>query len=76
MTPHVSEWLGAPGAAKFLGINLRTLYALIDSGQLEAYRFGRVYRLKTKDLDTFIESARVKPGDLRHLHFEGQGVKA
>jgi excisionase family DNA binding protein len=53
-----------------LGITLRTLYRLIDEGQLPAYKIGRVIRLKAHEVDAFIESARVEPGDLSHLYPE------
>ena len=56
------------GAAKHLGITLRTLDRLIDDGQLPAYKFGRVIRLKQAEVDAFIESARVQPGTLKHLY--------
>ena len=50
------------------------MYGLINRGELIAYRIGRVYRIRAEDVAAFLESARVKPGDLRHLvaagHFE------
>lgn len=62
------EWLGTKEAARYLGITPRTLYRLIDEGQLAAYQFGRVYRLKRADVDAFIEASRVQPGTLSHLY--------
>jgi excisionase family DNA binding protein len=62
------EWLSTAEAATRLGITPRTLYRFIDEGQLAAYRFGRVIRLKTSDVDTFIESCRIEPGTLEHLY--------
>jgi hypothetical protein len=44
------------------------LYRFIDEGELDAYRFGRVIRLKEADLDRFVESCRITPGSLEHLH--------
>lgn len=55
------EWVGAPGAADMLGIGLRTLYRRIDAGELPAYRFGRVIRLRRRDIDIFVEHARMRP---------------
>src|SRR4051794_5874704 len=43
------EWMGAPRAAKRLGLRLTTLYRIIDAGGLPAYKFGRVIRLRTAD---------------------------
>lgn len=65
-----SDWINTQEAADIIGITLRTLYRLIDEGQLKAYKFGRVIRLKPSDVDAFIESAQVKPGDLKHLYPE------
>jgi excisionase family DNA binding protein len=63
-----TDWLGTPKAAEYLGISVRTLYRLMDEGRIPAYEMGRVYRLKRADLDAFLESARVRPGTLAHLH--------
>ena len=38
-----------------LGVPLRTLYRLIDEGQLPAYKMGRVIRLKVSDVEAFDE---------------------
>ena len=62
------EWLSTADAASRLGINTRTLYRLIDDGQIPAYKFGRVIRVQGKDVEAFVESARVKPGSLEHLY--------
>lgn len=64
------QWLGAPAAADYLGITLRTLYRLIDAGEVPAYKFGRVIRLKQTEVDAFIEASKVEPGSLKHLYPE------
>lgn len=61
-------WLGTPEAARYLGISQRTLYRLIDSGELPAYKLGRVVRLQKADVEAFIEGARIEPGTLGHLY--------
>ncbi len=61
-------WLGTKDAAARLGITLRSLYRFIDEGDLVAYKFGRVIRLKTDHIDAFIEKCRVQPGSLEHLY--------
>ncbi len=58
-------------AAQRIGITPRTLYRFIDQGDIPAYRFGRVIRLKQSEIDTFIEQARIAPGTLEHLYPEG-----
>src|SRR3954454_19451065 len=64
------HWLSTAEAANRLGITPRTLYRFIDEGQLAAYRFGRVIRLKTTDVDLFIDACRIQPGTLEHLYPE------
>ena len=67
-----TSWLGTPEAAERLGITQRTLYRLIDEGQVPAYRLGRVFRVKESDLEQFLERSRVAPGSLRHLYPGGE----
>lgn len=62
------EWLSTADAADRLGINTRTLYRLIDAGEIPAYKFGRVIRVQGTDVEAFVEGARVKPGSLEHLY--------
>ena len=45
--------------AEALRLALGTVYRLIDEGALPAYRFGRVIRLKRKDVNEFIERSRI-----------------
>lgn len=66
------HWLGTAEAARYLGLTSRTLYRLIDEGQLPAYKFGRVIRLKQADVDAFVEGSRIEPGTLEHLYPEGR----
>ena len=73
MTKSTGEdWVGVPALAKELGVTMRTVYKLLDAGELPAYRFGRVIRIKRADVEEFLERARVKPGELRHLYPPGE----
>ena len=63
-------WLSTAAAARRLGITPRTLYRFIDEGDVPAYRFGRVIRLKQTDVDKYIESCLIEPGSLEHLYPE------
>lgn len=65
-------WLSTPKAADRLGITTRTLYRFIDRGDLPAYRFGRVIRLRLADVDRFIDACLVEPGSLEHLYPEAR----
>ncbi len=66
------RWLSTKEAARHLGLTPRTLYRLIDDGQITAYKFGRVIRLQRRDVDAFIERSRIQPGELDHLYPEPQ----
>jgi excisionase family DNA binding protein len=66
-------WLSTAAAAKRLGITSRTLYRFIDQGEIPAYRFGRVIRLKQDEVDAFIDRSRIEPGTLDHLYPEPVG---
>lgn len=73
MSEQIS-WMSTKEAAEHLGVTLRSLYRFIDEGSLAAYKFGRVIRLKTEDVDRFIESCRIAPGSLEHLYPELKGT--
>ena len=68
MERNENGWVGTTHAADHLGVTVRTLYRLIDGGQVPAYKIGRVVRLRLADLDEFIASARIAPGALGHLY--------
>ncbi|MGP0029963.1 MAG: helix-turn-helix domain-containing protein [Acidimicrobiales bacterium] len=61
-------WLSTKEAAARMGITLRSLYRFIDEGDLAAYKFGRVIRLKGDDVSRYIEACRIQPGQLEHLY--------
>jgi excisionase family DNA binding protein len=65
-----TSWLSTAAAARRLGITPRTLYRFIDQGDIPAYRFGRVIRLKAAEVDAFIDQCRIEPGTLEHLYPE------
>ena len=49
--------MGVPEAARYLGIMDRTLYRLIDSEEIPAYKLGRVIRMKREDVDAWLEAS-------------------
>ena len=67
------RWMNTREASEHLGVTLRTLYRFINEGQLDAYKFGRVIRLKEADVESFIEASRIAPGALEHLYPEPSG---
>jgi excisionase family DNA binding protein len=78
MTDEPGTWLGTKDAAARLGVTLRSLYRFIDEGNLAAYKFGRVIRLKEEDVTRYVESCRIRPGELEHLYppLKGGDVEA
>lgn len=66
-----AEWMSTAAAAAACGVTVRTVYGFINAGDLAAFRMGRVIRVRRSDLDSFIESCRVQPGDLTGLQDAG-----
>jgi excisionase family DNA binding protein len=60
-------WLSVQHAAQVLGVVPRTVYRLINDGQRRGYRIGRVVRVRSEDLERYLDSARIVPGSLDHL---------
>lgn len=58
------DWIGVPALAKELGVTIRTLYRMLNSGELPSYKIGRVIRIKRADVNAFREQSRVMPADL------------
>ncbi len=48
----------------------------MTAGDLPAYRFGRVIRVKRTDVEAFIEASRIEPGTLDHLSPDTASVDA
>jgi len=75
------DWIGAPEAARLLGLELRTVHALISKGELQAVILPssrpeprrRSIRLRRQDVGDYIDRARVKPGTLSHLFPPAEG---
>lgn len=73
--PAGGEWLSTAEASSRLGITARTLYRFIDEGRIPAYRFGRVIRLREREVEEFIDLCRIEPGTLDHLYADsGSGT--
>lgn len=60
-------WLSTAETAAELGLSPRTVYALINRGELDAHKFGRVIRVPRAAVERLIERTHIKPGDLDHL---------
>lgn len=45
--------------AENLNVSTRTVRLWIEDGKLQAYKFGKDYRIEPEDLKTFIEKSKV-----------------
>ena len=57
-TPTVEGLLTYDHAGKLLGVSGRTVWTLVDRGELSAVRFGHSVRIDPADLRAFIEQAK------------------
>ena len=58
----IPETLTTYEVARKLGVSDRTVVNYIKSGSLQAYRFGRAYKIPVDSLEEFIEKAIVLGG--------------
>lgn len=49
--------------AEKLQLSVRTIWAYIRDGKLPATKLGRKYRISEEQLDRFMKSLEVKPGE-------------
>ena len=61
-------WMSTDEVAHRLGVATKTVYRLIDRGELRAFRIGRVIRLKSGDVEAYEAACEIRPGSLGHLH--------
>jgi excisionase family DNA binding protein len=60
------RYLTLPEVAERLKVSRRTIYRWIKSGDLDAYQFGREYRITESALKDFLEAHRFRTrGDTR-----------
>lgn len=64
-TVDEAEFLTIDEVLVYLKVKSRTIYRLINTGGLPAVRVGRQWRIRRRDLDTWLDSQRVGgPGDV------------
>ncbi len=59
--PSIERLLSYEQAAKLLGVTGRTVWTLVDRGDLPAVRFGHSVRIDPADLRAFIERSKRGP---------------
>jgi excisionase family DNA binding protein len=48
------EFFTAQDLAEKLGVNIMTIYRYIKAGKLKAYKFGKEFRIETKEFESFL----------------------
>lgn len=59
------KFLRVSEIAAVLTVSKMTVYRLINSGELEAVRFGRTFRVSEESFLKYLERAKVAPGTLQ-----------
>jgi excisionase family DNA binding protein len=54
--PGQDEWLSVEEIAQTLKMDVETVRNWIRRKQLKAYKFGRDYRIRREDYDTFVRN--------------------
>lgn len=57
------DWLSTSEAAQLLDVRVRKLYELIDTGRIPAYKFGRVIRLRRREVLAYLASESGDPDE-------------
>ena len=65
----MDKLLSIEDVAEAVGLEYKTIYRLVRSGELPATRIGRVYRVYQADLETFLEQQK------QAVHEEATGKK-
>lgn len=59
-----AQLLTAGEVADLLRVSTMTVYRLIRGGELPAVRVGRSYRVRSQDLDAYLEAQLVDPASV------------
>ena len=61
VTNETDAFLTPTEAADRLRVSKMTVYRLIHGGHLPAVQIGKAFRIRTSDLDAYVEAATVRP---------------
>ena len=59
MTVVNEKWLTPEDVADELRVGRMTVYRMLETGIVPAYRFGRLLRVRPEDLEAYIRDSRV-----------------
>jgi excisionase family DNA binding protein len=54
------EFYTAEELADILKVNIMTIYRYIKAGKLEAYKFGKEFRIGKSEFDKFLNNSKTK----------------
>ncbi len=54
-----NEYLKIEDISAYLNVKTKTLYAMVESGDIPHYRIGRLIRFKREDVDLWMEAKKV-----------------
>jgi excisionase family DNA binding protein len=54
------EFYTAKELADILRVNIMTIYRYIEAGKIEAYKFGKEFRIDKKKFDIFLNKQKAK----------------
>lgn len=60
--PPMARYLTVAEVARRLRVSNMTVYRLVNSGQLPATRVGRGYRIRTDDVDKYLDARYMDTG--------------
>ncbi len=58
---EINDYLTPPEVQAILAIGKNTFYRLVNSGELPAFRIGKLWRVKKKDLEDWSPSQIASP---------------
>ncbi len=56
-----TEIMTVADVAEYLKVNEKTVYRLVQSGELPAFKVAGIWRMKFKDLERWIETRKATP---------------
>ena len=54
------EFYTAEDLADKIGVNIMTIYRYIKAGKLRAYKFGKEFRIESKEFESFLNKHKTR----------------
>jgi excisionase family DNA binding protein len=56
---NMDKWLTLEQIAEYLQMSTSSIYKMAQAGKIPAYKVGRQWRFKRKEIDTWVEKRKV-----------------